>query len=140
MNDTKKRKAASEAITRAEMARDIIFLHRLRWGCDHAKLNRLLSEMYSAEERHPPAPAPAIEISFRDARYYIIPEYIADFGLRLYSDYTHRRPPFTDDMVRKYYTEALNSEETQEMLAALLSGGIDPEDIPEADQQPRPPV
>ena len=133
MNDTEKRKTATETINRAEMGRDIIFLRRLRWGVDgHPKLHALLSEMYSADEP-PRAPAPIIEILFRDARYYILPEYIADFALRLYSDYVQKRPPFTCEMIQKYYNAALNTQETQEMLAALLSGGDDPENIPEAD-------
>ena len=133
MNDTEKRKTAPETINRAEMGRDIIFLRRLRWGVDeHPKLHALLSEMYDADEP-PTASAPMIEIQFRDARYYIMPEYVADFALRLYSDYVQKRPPFTDEMIQKYYHRALNTKETMEMLAALLSGGDDPEDIPEAD-------
>lgn len=137
MNDTEKRKTATETINRAEMERDIIFLRRLRWEIDgHPKLHALLTEMYDADEP-PTAPAPMIEIQFRDARYYILPEYIADFALRLYSDYAQRRPPFTNEMIRKYYDAALNSRETQEMLAALLSGGDDPEEIPEADHPQR---
>ena len=114
------------------MGRDIIFLRRLRWEIDgHPKLHALLSEMYDADDP-PTAPAPMIEIQFRDARYYILPEYVADFALRLYSDYAQRRPPFTNEMIRKYFDEALNTEETSAMLEALLSGGIDPDDIPGA--------
>ena len=130
MNDTEKRKNATETINHAEIGCDLIFLRRLCWEIDrHPKLHLLLSEMYDADEP-PTAPAPIIEIQFRDARYYILPEYVSDFALRLYSDYVQRRPPFTNEMIQKYYDEALNSQETQEMLAALLSGGDDPEDIP----------
>ena len=119
-------------------AKSIIFLHRLRWGLDgHPKLHRLLTEMYEAEERRcaksrGTVPAPVIEIEFRHARYYLLPESIADFGMRLYSDYEQRRPPFTPEMLQKYYDEALNIQEMSDMLEALMSGGVDWESIPEA--------
>ena len=135
MNETEKQKTATQSANDAEMRGSIIFLHRLYWGLDgHPKLHGLLTEMYDADAP-PTAPAPVIEIRFRDARYYLLPEYIADFGLRLYSDYVQKRPPFTCEMIQKYYNAALNTQETQEMLAALLSGGVDWEDIPEADHQ-----
>ena len=136
MNETAKRKSATETISRAETGHDIVFLHRLRWRENkHPKLHTLLEEMHAADDA-PTVPAPVIEIQFKDARYYIFPECIADFGLRLYSDYVQKRPPFTDEMMQKYYREALNTQETQDMLAALLHGGDDPEDIPDADHRP----
>ena len=78
-------------------------------------MHRLLTEMHEAGEP-PTAPAPVIEIRFRDTRYYLLPEQIADWGLRLYSDYVQRRPPFT-----------------REMLAALLSGDDAKKNVPGAD-------
>ena len=130
MTNAEQTQVAAEAPKRAKKDGDIVFLRRLRWGVDqHPKLNALLLEMHAAEE-YPQTPI--IEIEFQEARYYLMPEGAADFALRLYGDYANRRPPFTPEAVRKYYDRALNTEETSAMLEALLSGGIDPDDIPGA--------
>lgn len=135
MNDTEKQKTATETIRRAEMERDIVFLHRFRWGIETPKLRRLLHEMYSANEP-PSAPAPVIEISFQDARYYLLPEYIADFALRLYSDYINRRPPFTQKRLDALRDAMECSTETLLALEQILFGGDDTENIPQLEKAP----
>ncbi|MBS5529639.1 hypothetical protein [Victivallis lenta] len=80
--------------------------------------------------------APIIQIHFRGENYFLMPEGLADFTIRLYSDFKQRRPPFTQAMLNRLRREQLEiTDETLTAVEHLLFGGKTTDDMPWNDME-----